>query len=74
MVNLERPKRKPTRMYWYDYSTVGMYFITICAKDKKKLFGEVVGDGALDVPQVQLSTYGKILRQHRTIPSAHLAC
>jgi len=27
----------------YDYSSNGMYYVTICAQDKAMLFGEVVG-------------------------------
>jgi REP element-mobilizing transposase RayT len=44
------PKRKPNRLKCYDYSQNGAYFITLCAKDKKCLFGKVVGDAALGVP------------------------
>ncbi len=38
---MELPKRKPTRLKEYDYSTPGAYFITICAHNKKHLFGEI---------------------------------
>lgn len=30
-------KRKPTRLANYDYSDVGMYFVTICVHEKKEL-------------------------------------
>lgn len=33
--------RKPNRLRNYDYSQNGMYFITICAKDRFKYFGEI---------------------------------
>lgn len=36
------PKRKPNRLPRFDYGTVGAYFITICAREKKKVFGRVV--------------------------------
>ncbi len=55
------PERKPTRMRAYSYSNVGYYFITICAENKEKLFGTIVGGGAFDAPQVQLSEIGKAL-------------
>ena len=59
------PKRKPTRLKEYDYSTPGMYFITICTKDKKKILSNiVVGDGVLDVPQNILSDYGKVVEKY----------
>lgn len=34
-------KRKPTRLANFDYSTNGTYFITICTKNKKHIFGTV---------------------------------
>lgn len=36
------PKRKPNRLPRFDYGTVGAYFITICAREKNKVFGRVV--------------------------------
>ena len=35
------PQRKKNRLQNYDYSQNGAYFITICAKDHKKIFGEI---------------------------------
>jgi len=34
---MELPKRKGTRLKYYDYSTPGVYFITVCVKDRKEL-------------------------------------
>lgn len=34
--------RKNIRLKEYDYSSKGMYFITICTKDKKDVFGKIV--------------------------------
>ena len=39
---MDLPKRKPTRLKGYDYSTPGMYFRTVCVKDREKLLGEIV--------------------------------
>ena len=36
------PKRKSPRLKAYDYSTPGYYFVTICTRNKQKMFGEVV--------------------------------
>ena len=41
---MELPKRKPLRLPNFDYGTSGAYFITICTKDKKALFGPVGAD------------------------------
>ena len=55
------PKRKNTRLPYYDYSHSGAYFITICTKNKKEILSEItVGTGVLDGPQVKLSRYGMI--------------
>ena len=35
------PKRKSTRLKYYDYSSKGMYFITICTKDRLELLGNI---------------------------------
>ena len=40
----ELPKRKTLRLKHFDYSSQGAYFITICTKDKKKLFAPVGAD------------------------------
>ncbi len=36
--------RKPTRLPGYDYTRTGMYFVTICLRDRTPLFGQVAGD------------------------------
>lgn len=58
---MELPKRKPNRLKDYDYSLNGRYFITICTKNGECLLGEMVGDGVLDVPNMQLSKSGVIV-------------
>ena len=75
----QNPKRKPTRIKQYDYSSVGAYFVTICTQDRKQILSEiirtnntsvcetdryVVGDGALDVPCIRLTPIGKIVEKH----------
>lgn len=43
-----------SRLYGYDYSWPGFYFITICTKDRECFFGEINNN------KVQLSKVGKI--------------
>ena len=44
--NNDLPVRKPNRLPRYDYSQTGTYFVTLCAKDKRELFSQIiVGDG-----------------------------
>jgi putative transposase len=38
--------RRSIRLKDYDYSQSGLYFITICTKDRLNLFGEIVGAGS----------------------------
>ena len=55
------PTRKNNRLKEYDYSTNGMYFITVCTKDKKPLFWSDVG-AIIGRPQdVVLSKYGIVV-------------
>jgi len=60
---MENRDRKLNRLPNYDYFQNGLYFITICTKDREKILSEVisVGDGVLDVPKYELTEYGKIL-------------
>ena len=37
------PKRKSLRLKEYDYSSNGYYFVTICTKDMKCIFGTIEG-------------------------------
>ena len=61
---MESPKRKPNRIPYFDYSTPGAYFVTICTQDKAPLLSTVVGGGALDAPDVRLSRYGEIAQKY----------
>lgn len=58
------PKRKPTRLKEFDYSSNGAYFITICTKERQKILSKIVGDGAHDVPKTELTQYGKIAEKY----------
>ena len=35
--------RRSVRLYGYDYSQCGAYFVTICVNNRKRLFGDIVG-------------------------------
>ena len=60
---MEFPKRKPIRIENYDYSTPGAYFITICTKNKEKLFWVTnVGADIIRPDHVPLSTAGKAVK------------
>ena len=53
-------KRKYTRLQNFDYNSAGVYFITICTKDRQCILSRVVGTGVLDCPKIELTKYGEI--------------
>ena len=61
------PKRKKIRLEGYDYNTAGLYFITVCTKEKRKLLCEIneplVGSIVLDAPLIQMSKYGEVVER-----------
>lgn len=52
---LSQPKRKNPRLKCYDYASPGMYFVTICSKDREMIFGSI-RDG-----RMVLSEYGELI-------------
>ena len=55
------PERKANRLATYNYSQSGVYFITICSKNKRCTFGTIVGGGVPDALRTRLSPTGKIV-------------
>lgn len=51
------PARRSIRLQGYDYSQAGTYFVTICARNRRRLFGEIT-NGA-----VRLNETGTIVRE-----------
>ena len=64
VMGMKLPKRKSPRMAGFDYSTNTAYFITICTDKKQKILCDFVGDGVYDIPQTNLTVYGKIVQKH----------
>ena len=71
------PKRKLIRLPKFDYATHAYYFITICCKDRKRLFGKIVGAAYMPPVHVCLSKTGKVaernllaIEEHN--PQAHI--
>jgi len=60
----ELKKRKTPRLQGFDYNSVGVYFITICTKDRQCILSRIVGTGVLDCPQVKLTKYGEIAKKY----------
>ncbi len=55
------PKRKHTRLRDFDYNNEGVYFVTLCTQDKRKILSKIitpvnnVGNGVPDVPTDEYS-------------------
>ena len=60
---MDYPKRKSNRISNFDYSTPGAYFITICTKNRQKLFWENVGASIARPQTHRLSRAGMIVEQ-----------
>ena len=58
---MELPKRKPTRLKEYDYSTPGKYFVTICTHNKERILSDIVG-AIHESPENKLTQSGKIVK------------
>ena len=56
----ELPKRKNTRLQYYDYNSPGAYFITFCVHNRKNMLSRIVG-AIQESPEAKLSEYGVIL-------------
>src|SRR3989338_4275691 len=50
-------ERKLNRLKEWNYSEPGLYFITICTKNRKEYFGDVGND------QIIFNKYGEIVKQ-----------
>ncbi len=57
---MNRITRKPNRLSSFNYSTPGVYFITICTADRKCILSTVEGGGVLDAPFITLKPYGVV--------------
>ncbi len=65
-------KRKPNRLPWFDYSTPGAYFITICTRNRKNIFWETVGASIARPQDILLSKYGRAVEKAvLTIPKKY---
>ena len=60
----ERKSRKTPRLQGFDYSTNGMYFITICTQNRRNLLSRIVGTGVLDCPKIELTQYGEVVQKY----------
>ena len=51
------PQRRSPRLKQYDYSSPGAYFVTICVKHRRMMFGEIVEDSMCLNPMGEATQY-----------------
>ena len=59
------PQRKSPRLHEYDYAQEGAYFITICAHERRLMFGHIAEDA------MTLGAAGVIAERHWTAIPDH---
>ena len=59
---MDLPQRKPIRLKNYDYSSAGVYFITVCTDKRKNFFWSDVGANIVRPYEKLLSDYGIIAK------------
>jgi putative transposase len=64
----KKRSRKSIRLKDHDYAGQGMYFVTVCVKDRKCLLGEVMDK------KMRLNNNGKIVEQWWQKISEHFPC
>ncbi len=60
---MELPNRKCQRLKNYDYSNEGYYFVTICTKNKEKLFCSILYDDNGEAI-INYTGYGVVVEKH----------
>ncbi|MBI4680869.1 MAG: transposase [Nitrospirae bacterium] len=63
--NPEKHHRRSVRLREYEYSQAGAYFITICAKDRECLFGQIIAGKMI------LNEYGEIVQEYLDLIPGH---
>ncbi len=58
------PQRKKMRLTGYDYSSKGIYFITICIKHRKNILSSVVESDSYIMPKIILTRTGEIVQYY----------
>ena len=54
---------KRNRLEGYDYGNEGVCFLTLCTEERRNLLSRIVARGILDAPEMELTSYGKILKE-----------
>ena len=58
------PQRKHPRLCGYDYSSEGIYFLTICTAERKPILSKIIASKTNDAASLLLTEFGKIAEQY----------
>lgn len=63
--NMDKPKRKQIRLSEYDYSSAGVYFVTICTYENRRILSDIIVGAIHESPAagVQLTAAGNVVLQ-----------
>jgi len=69
--DIEKHRRRCLRLAHYDYSRPGAYFVTLCAQDRRCLFGEIVDE------DMEINGAGRMIREwfaelENKFPAVHI--
>ncbi|MBR5427513.1 MAG: transposase [Clostridia bacterium] len=63
---------KEHRLRNYNYSTANSYMLTFNTKNREKCLSQIIDRGEIELPEVRLSVYGKIVEHYISqIPSVY---
>ena len=60
---MNQPVRKRLRLQAYDYGQNGVYFITVCTKDRRHILSQVIPAPLGVQPEIRLTAYGMIVEE-----------
>ena len=66
-MNSELPKRRPTRLQGFDYTSPGAYFVTICTQNRANVFGEIIES------EMKLNEYAEIAKNYWLYINRHFS-
>ena len=58
------PQRKHPRLCGYDYSSEGIYFLTICTAERNPILSKIIASKTNDTASLLLTEFGKIAEQY----------
>lgn len=58
---MKKEFHKRNRLEDYDYSSEGIYFLTLCTENRRQILSRIVARVIPDAPEIELSDFGKMI-------------